>query len=316
MKPVYYVIIILTLISYKYADMKILSPDLLTRVEVQNNILSGQMDYPYQYRVFKPALGLAVQKAVGIFVSNRFKAHLYAFEIITLAAFFLFYFCFYKFLKIFFSDNASIIGLLFLQAVIPLSVTSVWQEGDFYNFIFFTVGLLLMFNSKDYYLPVVFALGFLNREQMIFLFVFYVAYLISQNKLNTKKSYAVILLSIVSCAVVYFALRWKFGWKYTEINYNAVRNIENIWLIIQLWAAEVLLFAVLSIKAFKDSNKFFKLGLIALGLYFVLYFFYGYMAELAKFLPAYLILIPMSLQYLTGESTQFKNQKEIIQTLP
>jgi hypothetical protein len=308
LKPVYWVIIILTLISYELTDLKILTPDLLLRTEVQMNILTGQMDYPYQYRVFKPAIGYALQKVIRIFEDNKFRAHLYAYEIITLAAFFLFYFCFYKFLKIFFSDSACIAGLFFLQAVIPLSITSVWQEGDFYNFIFYTIGFLLMFKSKDYYLPLIFGIGLLNREQMIFLMVFYVAYLISQNKLNTKKSYIVIALSVVACAIVYFGLRWKYGYKYTVVNYNASRNIENIRDIFQLWAAEVLIFVILSIKTFRSSSKFFKLGFIALGLYFILYFFYGYMGELAKFLPAYLILIPMSLQIITGESTNNENE--------
>ncbi len=281
--------------------MKILTPDLLTRNEVQTNILTGQMDYPYQYRVLKPAIGYTLQKFISIFIPNRFRAHLYAFEIITLIAFFFFFFCFYRFLKIFFSDTTCIIGLILLQLVIPLSITSVWQEGDFYNFVFFTIAFLLMFRSKDYYIPLVFAVGMLNREQIVFLMVFYIAYLISQNKLNTKKSYFVILLSTAACAFVYFGLRWKFGFKYTEVNYNSSRNIENIWHIIQLLAAEILIFAILSIKAFRTSGKFFQLGLISLGLYFILFFFYGYMGELAKFLPAYLILIPMSLQVLTGE---------------
>ncbi len=307
MKPVYYIIILLTLISYKIVDKEVLSPDLLARVEVQNSILSGQIEYPYQYRVLNPAMGYVLQKLLLNFVNNTYRAHLYAFEIITLFAFAILYSCFYLFLKIFFSDTACIIGLVLLQVVIPLSITSVWQEGDFYNFIFFTIGFLLMFRSKDYYLPLVFGIGLMNREQIIFLFVFYAAYLISTNKLKEKKSIIVIALSVIACAVVYFGLRWKFGYKYTEVNYNTLRNTENISLIIQLWAAEVLIFVILSIKAFKESNKFFKLGLIAIGMYFVLYFFYGYMAELAKFLPAYLILIPMSLQIITGESTKNEN---------
>ncbi|MEO8210745.1 MAG: hypothetical protein ABI840_09285 [bacterium] len=309
MNPVYYIIILLTLISYKITDMKILTPDLLTRSEVQINILSGQADYPYQYRVLKPLLGYTLQKVINNFVRGSLRSHLYAFQIITLIAFFLFYFCFYKFLSMFFSDNSCIIGLMLLQVVIPLSITSIWQEGDFYNFIFFTIGFLLMFKSKDYYLPLVFGIGMLNREQIIFLMVFYIAFLLSQNKLNSKKSYIVICLSVLACAIVYFALRWKYGFKSTEFNYNASRNIENIWNIIQLWSAEVLIFVMLSLKTFKSSNKFFKLGLIALGLYFILYFFYGYMGELAKFLPAYLILIPMSLQVLTREPA--RNETEI-----
>lgn len=310
-RPIYFLIILLTLISYKIVDDMWLTPHSVVRYEHQMSILKGEADYPFQYRVLKPTMGFALQKIIYLVAHNSYRANLYSYRIITFFAFLLIYTCFYYFLKMFFSDLTCMIGLLLLQIVIPLTINGKYGEGDFYTFLFYTIGLILIFKSKDYYLPLVFGIGILNREQIIFLMVFYVAYLISQKRLFTKKSYIVITLSVIACAIVCLALRWKFGWKYTVVNKNAISNITNIWPVIQLWAAEVLLFVILSLKAFKKSNQFFKLGLISLSAYITIYFFYGYMGELAKFLPAYLIFIPMSLETLTGESTNNKVESRL-----
>jgi len=39
----------------------------------------------------------------------------------------------------------------------------------------------------------------------------------------------------------------------------------------------------------------------------IFFFFNSILSQLAKFLPAFLIMIPMSLQALTGESTEEKD---------
>ncbi|GAB4456985.1 MAG: hypothetical protein OHK0041_21910 [Anaerolineales bacterium] len=46
-------------------------------------------------------------------------------------------------------------------------------------------------------------------------------------------------------------------------------------------------------------------------IYIAFFFINGNLWELAKFLPAYLILIPMSLQTLTGEIIHNTNAQEI-----
>jgi len=307
-KPIYFIILLLTLISYKFVDTVHLKPNVVERYEIQMSILKGEMEYPYQYRVLKPAMGYVLQKIIYNFVHNSYKASLYAYEILLFIAFLSIYSCFYFFLKIFFSYKTCIIGLLLLQVVIPLSIDGVWGEGDFYTLLFYIVGFILIFKSKDYYLPLVFGIGILNREQIIFLMVFYIAYLISQKRLYAKKSYIVITLSLIAYAIVYFALRLKFGFKFDPalINKNVTSNISEIWPLIQLWAAEVFIFVILSLKSFRKSNLFFKLGFISLSVYISFFFFFGYLGELAKFLPAYLIFIPMSLETLTGESTNNK----------
>jgi hypothetical protein len=91
---------------------------------------------------------------------------------------------------------------------------------------------------------------------------------------------------------------------------HITRNMEFKRLfmqIIPLWLAEIAGFALISILAFKRSNLFFKLSFISLGLYVFLFFFKGNLWELAKFLPAFLVMIPMSLQVLTGELANESN---------
>jgi hypothetical protein len=65
--------------------------------------------------------------------------------------------------------------------------------------------------------------------------------------------------------------------------------------------AEVAGFVVLSIFAFKKSSGFYRLSFLSLLAYSVLFFLNGNIWELAKFLPAFLIMIPMGLQVVTGE---------------
>jgi hypothetical protein len=73
--------------------------------------------------------------------------------------------------------------------------------------------------------------------------------------------------------------------------------------IILLWIVLVVPFAILSLLSFNRSSMFFKCALISIGIYVIFFFFFGFLTQLAKFLPAYLILIPMSLQYLSDEYT-------------
>ncbi len=305
MKPVYYLIILTSLISFKIVDNRVIRADPVTRDQLQARILSGEAEFPHQYRILVPAMGYALQQLFHKLTKDPLKAHIYSYELIILIAFLLLYYCLFLFLNFFFTDISCMIGILLFQILIPLSITGVWQEGDFYNVLFFTIGLLLMFKSKDYYLPLVLGIGMINNEQILFLFIFYIAYLVSQNKLNTKKSYFIIALSAGVCIFVYILLKWKFGFRESETLYYALHNFESIPSILSLWITQVVIFVWLSIKSFKYSDNFFKLGLMSVGLYFILFFIYGNIGELAKFLPAYLILIPMSLQVLTGEKTTY-----------
>jgi len=311
--PVLLVILLLTLISFETVSRNTIQPNPQRRMGIQDSILQGQMEPPYQYRIMKPALGLAVQTAISPFIKDKVKSHVFSYRLIIFFVFFGIYFLFYKFLKIFFSDKACIIGLLMLQIVIPLGITSIWEDGDYYTLMLYLIGLNLIFKGKDAYLPMVIFIGEFNRDQIIFLLVFYLIYLISKKELFKPKSIVIISVSVVLWLATYFSMRYFFGFKESIYTFahNFHSNKSAIVLILELWTAQVLIFVILSIKSFRKSSVFFKCCFLSLIIYFLMFFFNGILSQLAKFLPAYLILIPMSLQYLTDEYTKGKNEIEM-----
>lgn len=303
--PVFFVILLLTLISFEIVSKNTIQPDPQKRIRIQDSILTGQMEPPYQYRIMKPVLGFTVQTILSPFVKDSVKSHILSYRIIIFVVFLGIYFLFYKFLKNFFSENTCIIGLLLLQIVIPLGITSIWEDGDYYTLLFYLIGLNLIFSGKDLYLPLVIFIGEFNRDQIIFLIVFYMIFVYSKKELLKPRSIVVILSSVILWLTAYLSMRYYFGFKESVYTFahNFHSNRSAVVLIIELWISQILIFVILSIKSFGRSNIFFRLSLISLAVYVVIFFFNGILSQLAKFLPAYLILIPMSLQFLTNEYT-------------
>lgn len=309
LKPAYFIILFLSLVSYKLIDYRTLTKtNVPLRITVQNNAIVLRQVLPENSNVLTLAAGFVLQKIAKIFSPNSITAHSIAYNLMVFIILFLTYFTFFVYLKIFFTESTSLIGALLLGIVMQLGLTgTLFPEGNLLSFLLFILGFLCMFKSKDYFLPVIFAFGIMNNAQTVFLFLFYVTYLISQNKLRTKKSHFIILFSVMVMALTFLFMLKVFGDRVFIKNDFIFQNLSNPGLIFQLWFAEIAFFVFLSIKAFNFSSLFFKLGLFIIGLYFILGFFYEPMNEPVRFLPVYLILIPMSLQILFDKSVNSKN---------
>ncbi|MEO8208981.1 MAG: hypothetical protein ABI840_00355 [bacterium] len=315
---VYFLIVLLTSISSQIISDGTIKPNVPLRMAVQDSILTGQMEAPYQYRIVKPLLGYAVQKIVSRFQRDPVKAHIISYHINIFLVFLGIFTFFYFYLRIFFSENVCMIGLLLLLIIIPLGVTSVWEEGDYITLLFYIIGFNLMFRHKDIFLPLLIAIGTLNRDQIIFFVVFYIIFLYDQKNLFTKRSLLLIMLCFAGYFISYFSMRLYFGFKvnlYTA-EMNSSTNIDNWKAILGLWIEQVSVYLILSIIAFRKSTIFFRLSLLSLILYVIIFFFNSIMSQIAKILPAYLILIPMALQTLTGEKMRkylaYKTEEEIL----
>ncbi len=303
------VILLLTMISYMIISERTIFPDVSQRMKIQESILNGTMEPPYQYRVMKPVLGNFIQAILSPVMTDEAERHVFSYQIIVFIVFLGVYTLFYKFLRNFFSVNASIIGLILLQVVIPLGISSIWEEGDYITLLFYLTGLNLMFSKKEKFLPLVFAVGVFNRDQIIYLLLFYAAFLYYEGRLKDKKAVANAIICFVLWLAGYFLLRYIFGFKesvYT-VTHNVTTNINTWKAIVELWIVMVSVFAVLSIISFRRSNKFFRFALVSLVPYVIVYFLFAIVSQLAKFLPAFLIMIPMSLQVLTNEFTGSKD---------
>lgn len=308
-KLAYLVILLVTMIIFQIISDRSIFPDVPLRMKIQNDILSGEMEAPYQFRIVKPVLGYSIQQVLSSFISNPFKVHTLSYQIILFFCFFGIFYQFYKFLKRFFTDTTCMLGILLLGIVIPLGITSFWEDGDYYTLFFYAWGLNLIFDRKDYYLPFLILFGTLNRTQIVFILTFYVIFLFSNKELFRKKSFVIIGLSFASFLLAFYSLRLYFGFKINPypVWHEIESNYSSRFIILQLWTEEIIVFLILSILAFKKSSRFFRLSLLSLIIYVIFFFFNSILSQLAKFLPAFLIMIPMSLQALTGESTKVKD---------
>ena len=303
--PVFFIILLLTLISFEIVSKNTIQPDPLRRIRIQDSILTGQMEPPYQYRIMKPVLGLTLQTVISPFVKDKVKLHILSYRIIIFIVFLFIYYLFYKFLQNFFSEKTCMLGLLLLQIVIPLGITSIWEDGDYYTLLFYLIGLNLMFSGRDIYLPIVIFLGEFNRDQIIFLLVFYLIFLYGNKELFRQRNIGIIITSIILWLIAFYSMRFYFGFKESVYTFahNLHSNRSALTLIIELWISQIIIFVIMSIRSFNRSSIFFRGCLISLAVYGIMFFFNGILSQLAKFLPAYLILIPMSLQYMTNEYT-------------
>ena len=312
-KPAYLIILLATMIVFQIISDRSVFPNVPLRMQIQNDILSGEMEAPYQYRIIMPLLGYSLQQIIVPFISNPVKVHTLSYQIILFFCFFGIFYQFYIFLKRFFTDQTCMLGILLLAIVIPLGITSYWEDGDYYTLFFYALGLNLIFDRKDYYLPFLILIATFNRTQIIFILTFYVIFLFSNKELFKKRSIMIIGLSLVSFLLAFYSLRFYFGFKESPypVWHEIESNFSSRFIILQLWTEEILVFLILSVMAFKKSSKFFRLSLLSLIIYVIFFFFNSILSQLAKFLPAFLIMIPMSLQVLTGESTIIKKDSEI-----
>ncbi len=293
--------LILAAISTIYIAKWVILPNIDLRMQTTAEILAGEHEPPYQYRILKPLVARALTGMVAPFTTDR-QAHVIASGVIAAVSFTGIFILFYTYLRRYFSHRTSLIGIIILQVVIPISVTGNYMIGDFITVLFYLIGLNLMVHRKDAYLPLVMLLGAFNRAQIIFLLVFYLAYLFEQRTLRTHLH--IVAQCVLAFIVGFISIRWYFGLQPTRftIASHLDHNIQYlIHSIAPRWLAQVAGFVVLSIMSWKKCGRYFALSFASLGLYFALFAIYGNLWEMAKFLPAFLVLIPMSLATLTGE---------------
>lgn len=299
--PILIILLVMALTSTCYVLNMVIFPYTASRIELVEDILSRQAEPPYQYRILQPAMGKVMENGISLLTGGG-DAHIGASALLAFITFLAIFFAFHSYLQTDFSERTSFTGAILLQVVIPLSVTGFYVEGDFLNLLFYILGLILIKRGKDRYLPILVALGTLNREQFVFIVVWYFLHLAAEKKLTTQK-----LILILLCATAWFAayigVRMYFGFKPSQFTtaLHIANNTANLLRIIPLWTAEVAGFAALCLLAFRKSNLFYKLSFLSLIPYGALFFVNGNMWELAKFLPAFLIMIPMGLQALSGE---------------
>ena len=139
-------------------------------LQYSKQILSGTAHDPhYQYRVLRPLIGESIKNilsASGMPIPERALHQLAYFTMLFIAFWFIFY-LFYRYLLNYFDQKMSLIGVLLLQLVVPLTTTD-YLEGDIITLLFYLISFNLMMDNKDKYIPIAIGIGALNRFQIVF----------------------------------------------------------------------------------------------------------------------------------------------------
>lgn len=284
---------------------RVIAANFDARGEFVTDIVNGTAPPPYRFRILLPYVGLALEHAAGWIIRSPYWQHLIAYGTITLATFAGIFVLFRGLLERWFPRPGPLIGCLLLAAVIPLSITGLYADGDFVVLLVYVAGLRLMEGRRDGWVPVLVGVGTLIRAQCVFLVVFHVLHLLARGELRAKRKAVAAGLGFVAWAVVFLWLRAGSGNVSTPFTWSGhlAANFEPYVLVrtvLPIWIAEVGGLGLLCAVAYRASNRFFRLALWALAVYAALFALNGLLWEMAKFLPAFLILIPMALQPLTG----------------
>lgn len=299
-----------SLMSYIIISERTVFPDVPQRMKIQESVLSGTAEPPYQNGVMTSYLGNFIQDLISPFIEDPVKRHAVSYQILLLLIFPAVFVFFYRFLRRFFSEAASIGGLLMLQAVFLPAISNIREEADFMNLMFCLIGLDLIFSRKDKYLPVVIAVGVFNSPRIIFLLMFYFAHMFYEGRLRDRKAY----ITVIACVVL-----WAGGYILVYNIFGFGETVSSLWQNLtassskttqEMWIALISVFAILSIASYLKSSKFFRASLLMLIPYAAAYFLSEATAHPAQFLPAFLVMIPMSLQLLFGEYTGSETESE------
>jgi hypothetical protein len=295
----------LTLSSTWYVFKHVIQPNVEARRRLVERVVEGSAEAPYQYRILHPLLGRTLEERLGSSLGVEWR-HAAAYGSLALACFAGIYGLFHAWLRTLFSPTVALLGTAMLALPVPLAVTGYFVEGDFINLLAFVLGFWLMERGRDAWLPLVIGLATLNREQSAYLVVLYAAHLAAQRSLGHRRAQVLLAGSAVAFLVVFLGVRAAYGPRphpygvaFNLAHNSSPRTVREV--ILPLWLSVVVGPAVLAGLAFRRTTVFFRWALLALGPYLVLFVLNGILIELAKFLPAFLVLIPMALQTLTGE---------------
>lgn len=294
-------LLFLAAVSTWYVSTKVIYPFLDGRRAFVDQVWAGTMEAPYQYRLLEHVVPWVLDRLMGFALQNDNLRHGLAYMIPLFAVFAALYLLLFALLRTWVSRNAALLGVSTFAMLVPLSVTGYVEEGNFLTLLFYVVGLLLMTRRQDAWIPLLIGVATLNREQMIWLAVYHAIFLWAHGRLRERRTLVLLAASAVTWAAGYLAPRVFFGFR--ESQYTFALHISHntdpaalAYAIVPLWIVQAGFLALLCVFAYRQSNRFFRLALLSLVPYTMLFFFLGNLWEMAKWLPAALILIPMAMQ--------------------
>ena len=276
------------------------------RLRHHEEVLSGLITPPYRYRVLTPYVAEALRRAIKGFWGPGEAAQMQCFVLVyfclAFAAFAVTYQCFFGYLRQWFTQSNALLGCLLLFAVTPLTITG-FVDGDFVTLALVCLGLWCFCTGREMAVPLLLFIGAWNRIQILFLPALWLAHRLGSGRRMDRRAWTILALCAAAFVVPYVTLRLWLGdpGSVYTMRYHMVRNWQHLpTKILYVWAPNVLVFLGLALCALRACPRQLQYSFALIPIYLAVFFVKGNLWELAKALPMYLVLIPMSLVALVG----------------
>lgn len=297
---IYFLLCTLALIQTFYVQSFVIRRNVGGRMARIAEIKKAKREPPYRYRILTIILGNMIEAPLKLSKRlNYAERHILVYSILTLIILTGINIGFYRYLALAldFDYQTALLGVFILNAIIPMSVTGMDIEGDFLTLLAYVIGMLLLRYDMVIFIPVLIAIAALNREQIIFFVLWMGIYFIDDMAIDT---YLLLFVSVWAWGIVTLFLRYVQGYKKTRytIKHHISNNTDwrNRSAIFHVWGVLVLPIAMLSVFGYNDADVFSQRIALTLPIYSAAFFLCGNLWELAKFLPAYLVMIPILLR--------------------
>jgi hypothetical protein len=180
---------------------------------------------------------------------------------------------------------------------LPLSISGYYMEENFFLLGGVAWMLWAYFNQRWRWLYVGMILLSIHREQSIMIPIWISLSMWTLTAQNKKKLILKTAGLFVIWLVVFIGLRWIRGVHYSpySISFHLTYNLNLYHLthyITPLWLGQVFLPLLLVAWAWKKLTPHFRVWMLSLFPYYVLFMFFGKWTELDKAMSGYLFMIP------------------------
>jgi len=282
------------------------TPTIEVRRQLQQSIIDGNAESPYQYRVLVPYLTRGLEIFLKLFKNGDTFGLAYAIYD-TLAIFASLSALFY-YLRNWYSVEASLIGALIAALSMLVGFRDhYYQPWSLLEPAAIALGLNLIYKKKHLWLAALIAISTLNRETTIFLTAAYFIPWVLPNPLKAfKKEHArdwmVGIGYTLMWLIVFVGVRLVLGEAPRTISVAEILRIsikpDNLLLALKLWALFLGIFWLFIPLGFRHAPRFVRVMAWLIPPYLILITFFNIWFEVRLLMLLYPVLIPLGLAYL------------------
>lgn len=282
---------------------ELVAPLAFERICYEKDVLIGQTVSPYLYRPLWPWLSQTFSHLTSFTGWSPILQHKIFHGLWNTVVLTWMYFGVFSFFSLWCTKAKSMVGVLILQVLIPLSISGYYMEENFFLLGGVAWMLRAFFLQQWLWLYLGMFILSLHREQSVMIPIWIVLSIFTLTAQNKKLIIAKTLGLFLIWMAVFFGIRWIRGVHYSpyNIDFHLTYNLDVYHFthyITPLWLGQVIIPAVLVATQWKKLTPPFHYWLLSLLPYYLLFMFFGKWTELDKALSGYLFMIPAILTWI------------------